>query len=593
MDNRIFTTFRVPLFVLLGIITSVFLRYGIHQDGVAVIILLTVIAVGSFQLLKETFQSLMKGQFALDYIALLAIGLGVGTGNFLVAAVIVLMLSGGNKLEEYAMNKAKSSLTALTERIPHHVMLVQGNQLVSIEQIEVNQEILVRKGEVIPLDGVLTSQNAAIDESSLTGEVYPVDKTAGDLIRSGTINLLNPIQIRVSKAEKDSTYRKIIEMVQQAQNEKPPLIRLANKYSTIFTILTLIIATIAYLISHDFGRVLAVLVIATPCPLILATPIALIGGMNAAARNRIIIKRLASIEVMSRVDTIIFDKTGTLTLGKPSLENVIITNTPLNKLEIIGIASAIEHNSLHPLAKAIVEYARAQSAPVFVANNLHEEIGNGIQGEVNGNLYILKKAETIADGMAIEMWYKQKVIATFHFSDSIKVDSTDTIQNLQTNKIALQIFTGDKLDAAQKLVEKLGIQVQIKANCTPQSKKEGIEELKTHKKTVAMVGDGINDAPALAYADVGMVFSNDEHTAASEAADVVFLGGNFSAVTQVLWIAKHTIGIAKQSIFVGIGLSLVGMVLAAGGYIPPIVGAFIQETIDIMVIINALRASSK
>jgi len=444
---------------------------------------------------------------------------------------------------------------------------------------------------VIPLDGTLISDHAQVDESSLTGEPYFDDKIAGDRVRSGTINQGDVMAIKVSTLGKDSTYRKIVEMVQQAQLEKAPLIRLADRYSVIFTLVTLGLASLAFVVSGgSMIRVLSVLVIATPCPLILATPIALMGGINAAAKKRIIMKRLASLEVLSRVDTIIFDKTGTLTLGKPELTTINILNKKYSVQDVLSIAEAIERHSLHPLAKAVVERAQQEKVPILMASIVQEKIGSGISGKVNNVQYTLAKLNG-AEGMAIQLLQEQQQIAVFTFEDKLKESSKQILSTLHKHKLRLELFTGDKQKAAEDIVKKLGEQISIHAEMSPEGKKEGIAKLKAQHHVIAMVGDGINDAPALALADVGMVFSNHEQTAASEAADVVFLNGNISAVTDAISISQRTVHIALQSIVFGIGLSVIGMTFAAFGFIPAVVGAFIQEGIDVAVILNAIRAS--
>jgi heavy metal translocating P-type ATPase len=590
---HIIKIFAIPFVVLVGIIGYVFFQFYMQMPLVSLIIIGIAIFLGSIDLIKDTATSLIHKEFALDYIALLAITVALISQQYLVAAIIVLMLSGGNTLEDYGMQLAKQSLTALTDRIPAEVIIwdeKETHQKIKIEEVKVGQIILIRKGEVIPLDGNLVSEKGQVDESSLTGEPYIVDKFSGDYLRSGTVNTGNVIKLKVEHPDSESTYRKIVEMVKQAQKQKAPLIRLADRYSTIFTIITLVIASATYLITRNAETVLAVLVIATPCPLILATPIALMGGMNKAAKKRIITKNLGSIEVLSRVQTIIFDKTGTITLGKPTVTNLKIIDQNYSEKEVYTIAEAIERNSLHPLAKAIVDAAHKANAPRELAKDVHEEIGKGITGIIKDKKYTLAKAKS-ESGMTLELTTEDKLIALFTLEDEIKQDSKSIMNTLKEMGLNLMIFTGDKKENAQKVMEHLNIQAEIKAECTPESKKEGIQQLQKDKKVVAMVGDGINDAPALATADVGMVFSNQEHTAASEAADVVFLGGDLSSVLEVLQISKRTIYIALQSILIGIGISTIGMLLAAFGFISPIWGAFTQEAIDIFVILNALRTS--
>lgn len=585
--------FAVPIIVIGGILGYLIAIYQYHQEVTGNIIIWVVILLGSLELIRDTAAALIHRKFALDYIAILAITTGLITGHYLVSAVIVLMLAGGTGLEKYGMMMARKSLTALTNRIPHDVHLfVNGaaDKKVAIETVRVGQSILVRRGEIIPLDGILTSKSAYVDESSLTGEPYMMDKVSGDAVRSGTVNTGDVMVVKVSKADADSTYRKIITMVQKAQAEKSPLIRIADQYSGVFTAVTLVLCVVAYLISHDLTRVLAVLVVATPCPLILATPIALMGGMNAAAKKRIILKRLSAIEVLSRVQALILDKTGTLTLGKPVVRVVEIFTKNITKNRAVSVAGAIERNSLHPFAKALVEAAKDAGQANIPAHDVREVIGKGISGTVEGKEYFLRRP-TDSAGMSIELMSGTKRLALFHFEDEVKKDAAKILKKLIEHGLKLLLYTGDKETRARETIASIGVSIDIKAECTPADKQVGITTLKKQGLVTAMVGDGINDAPALAQADVGMVFSNEEQTASSEAADVVFLGGDLELLAAALAIAKRTLRIAKESIFVGIGLSIFGMILAAAGVLPPIWGAAGQEVIDVAVILNALRAS--
>jgi heavy metal translocating P-type ATPase len=585
-------TFKIPAIVLIGIFIYIFLKI-IKLETAAIFIGLFITLLGSYRLFYETALAILKKNFALDYIAILAILVSLATQEYLVSSILALMISSGRTLEDYGVSLAKKSLTKLAERIPNEVILWKNGKMgekIKIDKVKKGFEIYIRKGEVVALDGILNSDSGLTDESSLTGEPYAVEKIKGDPIRSGTINVGNPIVVEVLKEQKDSTYNKIVEMVKSAQDEKSPFIRLADKYSGYFTVISLLITGFSYVYSgFDLTRALAVLAIATPCPLIIATPIALLGGVNAASKKNIIVKKLASIEVLSRAKALIFDKTGTITLGKPIVVE-FKNQSEYKDEELLAISESIERNSLHPLAKAIVIFAKSKNAKIIHAEKIQEKIGDGISGTINEKTYKLAKMDS-KEGMTIGIYEKNKLLGFFRFEDEIKKESISVIQDLKNTGFELYIFTGDKKEAADKLVKSLGIKVNIKAECTPEDKQKGIEELKKAGKITAMVGDGINDAPALALADVGIVFSNEEQTAASEAADLVFLGGNFSLVIDSMKIAKRTISIAKQSIFFGIGLSIVGMVFASFGLIPPIQGAFLQEAIDVAVIINALRAS--
>ena len=592
--KSIISILRTPIFIVISILLFFVIQNVLGQSFWAQALLVVAVIIGSFDLLRETLQSLLRGKFALDYIALLAITTGLITQQYLVAAVIVLMLSGGNALEEYGMVLAKKSLTLLANRLPNKVQVLEGTRVseVSIGDVKVDDLIIVRKGEVVALDGVLQSAEGTFDESSLTGEPYPVDREKSEKVRSGVVNVGQAVTLKVTKVDKDSTYRQIIAMVEKAQTEKSPLIRIADRYSTVFTLITITIATAAFLISHDMQRVLAVLVIATPCPLILATPIALLGGMNASARKRIVIKKLSSLEVLSRVKAIILDKTGTITLGRPELKEINVFGKDLDRSKILAIAASIERHSLHPLAKSIIVAAKKEQLAMVTVKNVHEKIGKGVVGDYQGSTYTLSKPVS-GQGMAIDFFEGKKKLATFHFEDQTKRNSASVLQKIHAQGMSLHIFTGDTLSRAKKLIQEIGLEkeVELRADCSPEDKQKGIAELKRKGKVTAMIGDGINDAPALASADVGIVFSNQEKTASSEAADVILLGGNMELVAETIRISHRTIRIALQSIVFGIGLSTVGMLFAAVGHIPPLMGAVMQECIDVAVILNALRAS--
>lgn len=584
---------QVPLVLICIILHLFLLALGLPLP--ALFIILIGIFIGSYSLFPEIIKALFKKQFALDYIAALTILVSLITKEYLVGAIIALMLSTGRSLEAYGISQAKKTLSLLINRIPQNVFLAKDGQPGKKEKIgnvRLNQQIFIRKGEVVPLDGILLSQDSVTDESSITGEPYFVEKLKGDLVRSGTINMGKPVIIQVSKVEKDSTYKKIIDMVKKAQAEKSPFIRLADRYSTLFTFITLAISGFAFLLSQNLDSVLAVLVIATPCPLIIATPIALLGGVNKAAKKKIIVKRLASLEALSKSNTFIFDKTGTITIGKPRLANIEILDPSYSETKILAIGEALERNSLHPIAKTIVDYAIKKGISAPSALDVEEKIGDGISGTIDGSRYTMSKLKDHGQtGMAIGLFHGSTIIALFHLEDMIKNESKQTMKELKKLGLDLYIFTGDKKIVADHIAKELGYGVHIEAELKPEDKQKGIIRLKQQKRIIAMVGDGINDAPALAKADIGIVFSNEEQTAASEAADIVILGGEFSHIKDTISIAKNTISIARQSIFWGIGLSVAGMILASLGFIPPLYGAGLQEAIDVAVIVNALRTT--
>jgi len=338
-------------------------------------------------------------------------------------------------------------------------------------------------------------------------------------------------------------------------------------------------------------RVLSVLAIATPCPLIIAAPVALLAGVNNCAKNGIIVKKLENLETVSQTTTLIFDKTGTITIGKARLVDFELRDKRYLPEQVIGIAAAIERNSLHPLAKSILDYAKKKKIPIIAAQDIHEEVGKGIVGVVNGKKYRISRfPEKNGTFLSVGIFDNKKILGVFRFQDEIKPETAAVIDFLKKLNIKIFVFTGDRKEIAEAILKDLG-NIYIRAEMKPQDKKKGIEELKKHGEIVAMVGDNINDAPALATADVGMVFVASEQTAASEAADIVLLGADFSLVKKTIVLAKQTVKIALQSIVFGIGASILGMVFASFGFIPPIFGAGLQEAIDVLVIANALRAA--
>lgn len=562
-------------------------------DEAANVVLLAGVAVGSWRLVVDTVRSLLQKTFALDYIAILAITVGLLTHNYLVAGVIVLMMSGGNALEDFAQRRAKKSLTALKNRIPNQAQVVEASGEIltqAIDDISIGSVVLVRKGEVVPIDGVLVSDEAILDESSLTGEAYPVSKEPGDAVRSGTLNVGQVLQLKTTVVSRDSSYSKIVALVQEAETVQTPFVQLADSLSLWFTVVTLVLAGLALLLSGDWQRVLAVLVIATPCPLILATPIALIGGLNSAARQRTIFKRLAALEAFARVDTMVFDKTGTLTLGQPQLESVTVLSESLTKKQVLALASGLEKNSLHPYAKAIVADAAAHRIKPAAVTEVSEQVGRGISGRYRGQRYHLAASRQHPDSQVV-LYRGSSELAVFSFRDELKRGTTQSLERLMSMGVEIHIFTGDTAERASQLRQVLPDSISVQTDLKPEDKQRLLRQLKQRGQVVGMVGDGINDAPALALADVGLAFAHQEQTAASEAADIVVLGGDVTRVVSLLQIARRTMTIARQSIFVGLGLSIGGMLLAVAGLLPPILGAIAQELIDVAVIVNALRST--
>ena len=586
-------TYPRPVIMLGLLLVSLALDW--YLDGLGDPLALVVIAMGSIPLLRDTVVAIKQRRYALDYLALLAIAAAVAALEFQVGAVIALMLASGQALEDYGVRRARRSLSLLADRIPRTALVQQPDRTsvpMPVDDIEVGATVLVRHGEVLPLDGTLLTARADVDESSLTGEPYLLTKVSGDEVRSGTVNQGPPLLLQVTRAARDSTYRQILALVEAAQDGGAPMVRLADRYSLVFSTIAIVLAGGAWWFSGSLERALAVLVVATPCPLILAVPIALMGGVNRAARQKIIVKRMAALEVLARVSSLILDKTGTITVGRPELVRIDPgIASGVSPDTALSLAAAVERHSLHPIAKALVEAAHARDLATLSVRDVVETVGHGIQARVGEHVVVVRGAEAPYGEMRVLCEVDGQEAATFVLQDRLKKDAREVFARILSLGIELSIATGDRREAAQRAVAELGLPLHIEAECTPQAKLIAIRARQKAGLVVGMVGDGINDAPALAQADVGLAFTNEARTASSEAADIALLGGDVEQVWQALRISRDTVRVATQGILLGIGLSVLAMLAAAAGFLPPLAGAFLQEGIDVMVIANALRAT--
>jgi heavy metal translocating P-type ATPase len=579
--------------MLVGLLVS--LALDAYRDGLGDPLALVIIVVGAAPLVRDTLTALRERRYALDYLALLAIGAAVAALELQVGAVIALMLATGRALEDYGVRRARRSLNLLADRIPRTALVLRDGETtvsMTIEEIEIGSELLVRHGEVLPLDGELVSDHALVDESSLTGEPYLLEKVRGDEVRSGTVNQGPPLQMRVLREARESTYRQILSLVEAAQEGSAPMARLADRYSLVFTAVAIALAAGAWWYSGSLERALAVLVVATPCPLILGVPIALMGGVNRAARDKIIVKRLAALEVLANLTFLLLDKTGTITVGRPELVRIDRTpESPLSDDELLSLVAAVERHSLHPIAKSLVEAAQSRSLPPRQVRDVQETAGQGITATVSKHRVAVHGAAAPYGQMQVTCDVDGVAAGTFVLADRLKPDARRIFERILHSGVKLAVATGDRRAAAERAVNEIGLPLEIDAECTPAFKLELIRARQAAGGIVGMVGDGINDAPALAQADVGLVFSHEARTASSEAADMVLLGGELTQVWQALSVARQTIQVATQGIFLGIGLSIAAMIVAAAGYLPPLAGALLQEGIDVLVIANALRAT--
>lgn len=546
------------------------------------------VMIGMFRLLQESYVRVKRGKWNLDYIALLTLGVAAGMGAWLVGAVIAFMASVSAALEEYGSARAEKTLRELLEKFPKTVTVDMGNdetEIIDIHDAIPGMQILLRPHEMVPLDGELLT-DALIDELNLTGEMEPRVYRAGSILKSGSINVGEMLRLSVSGDFDHSSYRKILSLVEEGKKHPSDTVRLAERYNIIFTGITLLLAFGAFIIFGDMERFLAVLAIATPCPLLIAAPISFIGGLNRAARSGIVVKSPKILELLVKTKSLFFDKTGTLTLGQPRLIDIVSMDVKYTKEELLSIAAAVEKHSFHPVARALVAEWEAGDGKKYRADSVSEKIGEGISGMVNGKEYRFVKG--IGAGIAIDMYGEGKKIGQFLFDDVLKDDVGILFRYLDERGYNMAILTGDRKENADRIFA--SFRVPIFADCLPETKAEAVRRGQ-ERGLVGIIGDGMNDAPALALADVGIVFSGTENSASIEAADVAVLGNDVWKIRDIIHIARKSYRTANQSILIGIGLSLAGMILAFFGFLSPVQGAILQEIIDAVVIVNALRST--
>jgi heavy metal translocating P-type ATPase len=570
--------------------------------GLAHLILGVTALISAAILLWGMLQDLRDGQYGIDILAATAIIASVLLGEYWTAMIVVLMLTGGEALEDYAENRAKTELDSLISRAPKRTHLLKAGKLTDIlvSAVKVNDKLVIKAGELIPVDAILVEGQTSLDESSLTGESLPVDKVVGDELLSGAVNLDGVITIKALRVAADSQYEQIIKLVRSAASNQSPFVRLADRYSIPFTIIAYIIAISVWAVSGDAIRFLEVIVVATPCPLLLAAPIALISGMSRAARHGIIVKTGSALEKLAAVKTIAFDKTGTLTVGKPTVDEVTALNG-FTKTAVLQAAGSLEQHSSHILAQAVVTKAKQQKLKLAKVKGVRETAGHGLLGQVNRQSIIVGKAKLLDDaGIKLPAKYLQakttlalvaidgQLAGTISFSDQLRPESKSTLQRLkQAGLKHILMVTGDAASSAKVIAKQIGV-TDVSADCLPADKLRVIEAVVN--KPVAFVGDGVNDAPVLTAADVGIALGARGSAAASESADVVIMLDDLSRVGTAVDVAQRTFFIARQSILIGIFISVGLMLIFATGHFKPIWGAILQEVVDVTVIFNALRA---
>jgi len=548
-------------------------------------------------------RKLLQRQFGLDVLAVTAIVATVVVGEYWASIVIVLMLTGGEALEDFAAGRAKRELNALLGRVPqtaHRVTAIGDIIDVPATEVDVGDRLVVRPSEIVPVDAVLLSAATAVDESSLTGESMPVEKVAGDLLLSGSVNGPEAVTVRASARASDSQYQRIVQLVTEAAASKAPIVRLADRYAVPFTFVSIGLAAIAWWISGDPVRFAEVLVVATPCPLLIAAPVAFMAGMSSASTYGVVVKNAGTLEVLARAKTVVFDKTGTLTSGRP----VVVEVRPEGGFSddgLLALVAAAEQYSSHVLAASLVDAAKQRSLELLEVADAREVATHGVQARIGSRVVTVGKPAFVAQQApaltrvdlesgeaAVYVSVDEHYAGAIVLRDAVRPEATRTLTKL--GELGIQntlMLTGDVEETARKVADELHIS-EVHAECLPEDKVRLVHATAPHP--VVMVGDGVNDAPVLGASDVGIAMGAKGSTAASESADVVILVDDLYRVVSAVQVSQRTVQIALQSIWIGIAISIGLMLFAMTGALPAVVGAGLQELVDLVAILNALRA---
>ena len=578
-------------------------------DRLAGIVWITGTVLGLGSSLIWTIVAISRRQPSVDIIAVLALVGALVVDEPFAGATITVMLASGRLLEARAATRARRELSLLVERAPRTARRrVEGGVVeIAVDVVVAGDRLLVGTGEVVPVDGRLLSL-ALLDESALTGEPLPVERIAGDDVRSGVVNAGQPIDLVATAAAAASTYAGVVRLVEQAQASSAPFVRTADRFAVLFVPLTLVLAGAAWAVSSDAVRAVAVLVVATPCPLLLAAPIAIMSGLSRAAHIGVVIKGGGALERLADGQVMLFDKTGTLTQGRPVLADVVMADDGMQADELLRLAASLDQVSAHVLASAIVTGGTRRGLVLQLPQDVREVHGYGLEGRVGDHRVKLGKASWIVGGDS-PPWVRQvrrradldgsltvfaavddEPAGAFLLEDAIRPDAPRMVRALRGVGIKrVVLVTGDRADIGDMVGRIVGVD-EVLADCDPAAKLAAIEHESARGATI-MVGDGVNDAPALAAAGVGVALAARGATASSEAADVVLTVDRIDVLADAILIARRSKGIAVQAVLVGMGLSFVAMVAAAGGFLPPAAGAIVQEVIDVLAIGIALRAA--
>lgn len=602
------SSIRIAVLAAVAIVISLILQYlgldaVVWKWAVFQWPLILALLLGGLPLVWELLNGALHGEFGSDLLAGISIVTSLLVGEPLAGVIVVLMLSGGQVLESYAIRRASSALELLARRMPQYAHRREGTATIdiAIDQIQIGDQLVVFPHETSPVDGTVVEGHGSMDESYLTGEPYQVDKAPGARIISGAINGHTALTVRADRRAIDSRYAKIMGVMRAAENHRPRMRRLADQLGTIYTPLAVLMAITAGVLSSDSRRFLAVLVAATPCPLLIAIPVAILGGISLCARRGIVIRDPGVLERIDTCQVAIFDKTGTLTYGRPHLE-AIVPIPEITSEQLIGWTASLERYSKHPLADAVVQAARDRRIPLSQADEVSELPGQGLLGKIAERTIRVTSRKKLqlqhpeampllpppASGLECVILIDEHYAGTLRFRDEPRPDGRSFIGHLtpQHHFERVMLVSGDRMEEVNYLAQKVGI-TEVLASQTPEQKLELVREI-TRTKSTLFMGDGINDAPALSAATVGIAFGA-QNEITSEAAGAVILESSLVKVDELLHIGQRMKRIALESAGVGIGLSLTAMVFAALGYITPVTGALIQEAIDVLAVLNALR----
>ena len=588
---------KLTLTFMIAII-AIILDFGFKQPTLTRLLVTVTGAILAISMFIEMIKTLRSGRFGVDLLAIIAIASTLIVGQYWASLIIVVMLVGGESLEDYAAHRASRELHKLLENSPTfaHKKVGDSYEDTPIDDIDIDDILLVKASEVVPIDGVVLEGDSWFDESSLTGESEPVTKAIGDEVLSGSINGETAVLIRASKKASDSQYQKIVQLVKESEATPAQFVRLADRYAVPFTIVSLLIAGAAWLISGDMTRFAEVLVVASPCPLILAAPIAFVSGMSRSSRNGLLVKNGTTIEKLSLAKTVAFDKTGTLTTGILQVKSIAPETATHSEDDLLQIAASLEIGSNHILAKSLVKRAAEKDLALLEVTDLRESTGLGLSGVIQTKTYRIGRAnfanaeDAKVNGTAVFISEDEVFIGKILFEDKIRPESQHVIERLKAQDVQhILMLTGDNQKTAELVAGELGI-TEMHAGLMPSEKIGILKELPETHRPMVMVGDGVNDAPALALSDVGIALGASGSTVASESADVVVLRNDLNLVPESIKISRETMKVAKEAVLIGIFISIALMLIASTGVLPAIIGALLQEVIDTVSILYALKA---